>query len=379
MRIGINAQKALEPETGVGNYAFNLVKALARQPEASEWLRLFFFTSPDGLSDVLGPLTIEAGKRRRSGRVSRILWEQLGLPHRAAGRVDILHYIDHALPVFYRPCPVVITVHDLAFFRHPEMYDDRRRRYKQWVGKRSIPQAAHIIAISESTRSDLEDMFPETKERISVIHYGKSPDFHPAAGPENRILEKYDLFRPYFLFVGALQPRKNLKGLIEAYAKVVATGDLPHELVLAGGEGWLMEDLTVYSGRFRVADRVRLLGSVSHTDMPDLYRGATALVYPSWFEGFGLPPLEAMASGTPVIAGRNTSLPEVVGDAGLLLPPDDIDALAEAMRRLATDAVRHDTLRRKGLVQAERFSWDECAAKTLAVYRRVHEEAAGRR
>jgi len=379
LRIGINAQKAMEPETGVGNYTFNLIKALARQPEAADRLRLYFFTSPDGLGKTLGDIPLESAARKRGGRAPRILWEQFGLPRRVAGRVDVLHYIDHALPVFYRPCPVVMTVHDLAFFRRPEMYDGRRRRYKQWVGRQSIPLAAHVIAISQATRADIEDMFPEVGDRITVIHYGKSSDFHPGAGAGKAVLEKYDLCRPYFLFVGTLQPRKNLKGLIEAYAKAVAGDSLPHELALAGGEGWLTEDLLAYSGRFRVADRVRFLGSVPHGDLPDLYRGATALVYPSWFEGFGLPPLEAMASGTPVIASHSTSLPEVIGEAGLLLPPQDVAALAEAIRRVATDEALRKSLCQKGLIQAARFSWDECAARTMDVYRRVFEQTGCRR
>ncbi|MHA1568885.1 MAG: glycosyltransferase family 4 protein [Alphaproteobacteria bacterium] len=174
-----------------------------------------------------------------------------------------------------------------------------------------------------------------------------------------------------------MQPRKNLRTLISAFARMTRARDLPHELVLAGGHGWLTGDLTAYAGSKRVADRLRYLGSVPQDDLPALYSSATALVYPSWYEGFGLPPLEAMACGLPVVASTAASIREVVGDAGLLVDPNDIEGLARAMARVIDEPRLRDELARSGRERAQQFSWEECARATYAVYQRVYSESRG--
>jgi len=371
MRVGINATKALERETGVGSYTYNLVRALARRPEAAASLRLYLMHGPD--PSVGDGLSASVGRLNLGGSAPRIVWEQFGLP--ALARRDglaLLHYVDHALPLWRRPCPVVITVHDLAFYRLPTMYNFSRRHYKQFVGLRSIRRAARVITPSVATREEIVALAGIDPARVTVIPYGLDEQFRPLdEAAQRRARTEFDLTRPYFLFVGTLQPRKNLRHLIAAFARLTQERGLPHELVLVGGEGWLSGDLVRFAGEHRVADRLRLFGSVPQEKLPALYNCSESLVFPSWYEGFGLPPLEAMACGVPVIASDRTSIPEVVGEAGLLVEPQDVTALAAAMGRILDDEELRLRLRRAGPERARQFSWDRAAGATLDVYRQV--------
>ncbi|NLH49182.1 MAG: glycosyltransferase family 4 protein [Myxococcales bacterium] len=375
MRIGINAQKALDRETGIGNYAFHLLKAFAKIPAANESIRLFLLNGEEKVRRFQPESAIDSTEWPGKGSVPRICWEQLVLPGRAArAGMDVLHYLDHAAPLFNKRLPIVITVHDLAFYRLPLMYDTRRRYYKQYVGLRSIRLADHIITISNSTKRDIMELAGIDDSKITVINYGLSSIFQNVTNEiKENIKIRYDLLQPFFLFVGTLQPRKNIENILAAFSLMLQNKPLPHELLLAGGEGWLTGDLVAAAGRYNVADRVRLLGSVPHDDLSGLYGNATALVYPSWYEGFGLPPLEAMACGTPVIVSQTASLPEVVDNAGILVHPGDVQGLAEAMGRLATDEAYRTKYSKLGPVQAAKFSWDDCARRTYQVYQQVHQ------
>ena len=375
MRIGINAQKVLDRETGIGNYAFHLLKALSKIPDINETIHLFLLNGESEVRRFHPEQLIDSAEWPGKGSVPRICWEQLVLPGRAArAGVDVLHYLDHAAPLFNKRLPIVITVHDLAFYRLPLMYDTKRRYYKQYVGLRSIRLADHIITISNSTKRDIMELAGIDDSKITVIKYGLSSLFHNVTSKTiNHSKIRYDLVRPFFLFVGTLQPRKNLENILAAFSLALQKNHLPHELLLAGGEGWLTEDLIAAAGRYQIADRVRLLGSVPHDDLPGLYCNATALVYPSWYEGFGLPPLEAMACGTPVIASQAASLPEVIENAGILVHPGDVEGLAEAMGRLATDEAYRTLYSQMGPAQAAKFSWDECARRTYQVYQQVYQ------
>ena len=376
MRVAINAQKTLERETGVGNYAYNLIQGLSHLPGAAQSLKLYLLHGRRALQETCDSLPINSREWGLKGSHWRILWEQLGLPWQVGREgADLVHYLDHALPLLYQPCPAIITVHDLAFYRLPEMYNFGRRAYKQFIGLRSVRRAAHIIAVSESTKKEIIALAGVPESRITVIPYGINPAFRPL--PSSDLIEikkKYDLTRPFFLFVGTLQPRKNIRAIIAALSKLILENNLDCELVLAGAEGWLSGDLLSFAGEKRIADRLRLLGAVPHDRLPELYNSAVALVYPSWYEGFGLPPLEAMACGVSVIASRLTSLPEVVGDAGLLVDPGDIDTLAREMLNVVQDAELRRKLSQLGLDRAKRFSWETCARETYRVYEQVIQE-----
>ena len=219
-----------------------------------------------------------------------------------------------------------------------------------------------MIAISQATKDDLVAHYGVPKEKIPVVYHGVEPRFRPT--PDPAVPARYGLPSRYFLYLGTLQPRKNLERLLQAYAQL--SGDVP-ALVLAGAKGWYFERIAAAIAALGLGERVFLPGYVPDEDVPALLTGALALVFPSLYEGFGLPVLEAMACGTPVVTANTSSLPEVVGEAGLLVDPLRVDEIAAAMQRLLADEALRAELSRRGLERAGLFSWDRCARETLAV------------
>ncbi len=285
-------------------------------------------------------------------------------------RVDLLHVQFTAPPI--TPCPVVATVHDLAFEHLPETF--RRRSWLQlrltvrWTAKR----AAHIIVPSEYTRRDLIATYGIAPDRITVTPLAAAERFAPVdAERVRRVCAQYGIDGPYILAVGSIQPRKNLGRLFAAYERLQrksAQGKLPR-LVVVGRRAWLFE--ATLRAAERLGDRVLFTDYVPEEDLPPLYAGALCFVYPSFFEGFGLPPLEAMQCGTPVLVGNRTSLPEVVGEAGLMVNPFDEAELAEALERLIEDAALRAELSRRGLERARQFNWHRTARLTLDAYKKA--------
>jgi glycosyltransferase involved in cell wall biosynthesis len=377
LRIGLNSQKLLAANTGVGNYTYHLVRHLLEVDRENRYCLFFFNQLRDGqdlFARSVAPYQVESSGFGTTLNSARILWEQILLPARAkACDVDVFHYIDHTLSLVRRPCPTVITVHDLAFFRVPEMYNLSRRFYKQFVSLRSVKRATRVITISEYTRREILEITGVDGDRVEVIPYGISAAFRPI--PRDAALEAFRararLPERFLLFVGTLQPRKNVDGLLRAFRKALDRGGFPHSLVLAGDRGWLYEEVFALIGTLGLRDRVIYMDTVPHGDLPAVYNLADLFVYPSWFEGFGLPPLEAMACGTPVICSSTTSLPEVVGDAGITVHPSDVDGLADGIARVLSDPALAARMREAGLARARTFSWDENARRTIGVYRRV--------
>jgi glycosyltransferase involved in cell wall biosynthesis len=288
---------------------------------------------------------------------------------------DVFHATNFVCPRSRR-IPVVVTVHDLTLLRHPELGTRRLRRLVSRVGP-EVRAAHHVIADSAATRHDLIELLAVPPERIHVVHLGCHARFRPVPADAARaaVGERYGLRDPYILHVGTLEPRKNLATLIRAYARLRRERPIPQGLVLAGDRGWkyepilrLVEDLGLHAA-------VQFTGPVPAEDLPALYNAADLFVYPSLYEGFGLPPLEAMACGTPVVTSNVSSLPEVVGDAALLVDPHDECALTEAMARALSDTELRQDMRARGLERARHFSWERSARETLAVY----EEAMERR
>lgn len=282
-------------------------------------------------------------------------------------RIALLHSPDF-IPLFTRRWRSVITVHDLAFLRFPEFLTPESRRYYGQIG-RAVAAADAIIAVSECTRRDLLTLVDAPAEKITVIPEAPAPAFRPGPGPATD--------RPYFLFVGVLEPRKNIPGLLRAYARLWQTvGEACPDLVLAGRPGWLCAEVVAQLTDPGWRGRVRWLAAPDQPAIVQLMQGALALVLPSYYEGFGLPVLEAMACGTPVIASNRGALPEVAGDAALLVDPDQPEALAQAMRQLWEDPALRRDLGRRGLQRAAAFSWTATARATLAVYARVLGDAS---
>ncbi|PMP77218.1 MAG: glycosyltransferase family 1 protein, partial [Chloroflexus aggregans] len=273
----------------------------------------------------------------------------------------------HVVPVVHPP--TVVTIHDVGYRVFPEAHTFRRRLELELTTRWSVWVARHVITDSYATKRDLVAWYGVDPNRITVVHLGLSPGFAPPTDPRSitEVQRRYGLLScRYLLYIGTVQPRKNLRRVIEALAIVLAAGyDL--DLVIAGKRGWLSEPIERCTVELGLTNRVHFTGYVADADLPALLAGAQAFVFPSLYEGFGMPVLEAMACGTPVITSTMSSLPEVAGDAALLVDPLDTNAIAQAIIRLCDDEDLRTDLRWRGLARVRRFTWEECARRTLEV------------
>jgi glycosyltransferase involved in cell wall biosynthesis len=345
MKIAIDATESFWPQlTGTGVYTRQLLRALPAAL-ADDELTVLGIRAAEGDTSFVVP---ERLRLLRSPRY-RSLWSQVRLPlHLLAHRYDVLHVPGHKLPALCR-CGSVVTIHDLAFLKFPETFKAGHRQRLEWFTRNSVRRADRIIAISANTKRDLCELLRVDPDRVDVVHHGVDHQRFRPDGPVT-LREK-----PYILSVGALQPRKNYLMLIRAYRQLKR----PVELVIAGQRGWMYEEIEREAG-----NGVVLLGHVSDTELPALYRGAAVVAMPSLYEGFGLPLLEAMACGAPVVASNASCFPEVCGDAAMLVGPDDWPAaLAQVLDRPPS--------RERSLKRAAEFTWEKTAAKTLEVYRKA--------
>ena len=306
----------------------------------------------------------------------RILWEQCLAPAATRRwRLDLLHAPVNVVPLA-GPRPLVLTVHDLAFLRYPEHYPPLKQRYLAALTRRSARGADLVIAVSGQTREDVVELCGVRPEKIVVVPNGVDASLRPVRDADvlQAFRQAHGLPNEFVLFLGTLQPRKNLEGLLRAYAR--ARAELP--LVVAGARGWRESRIFQLVKELDLVDRVRFTGYVRPEDLPLWYSAATAFVYPSLYEGFGLPVLEAMACGTPVITSATSSLPEVAGDAAILVDPRDTDALARALRELAGSPRLRAELSAAGLERARAFSWERTARETLQAYRQALASAPAR-
>ena len=273
------------------------------------------------------------------------------------------------LPPVNGRIPTLLTVHDLSFIHYPHVFPDRLVSYLNQVVPWSIGRASHILADSEATRNDLLTIWQVPPEKVTVLYSGVHERFQPVTDmlKMTAVRQKYHLAEwPYLLSVGTLQPRKNYQMLIRAFAPLA--NKVPHHLVISGGKGWLYDDMMAEVVRQGLADRVHFIGFVDDADLPTLYSDASLFVFPSLYEGFGLPLLEAMGCGTAVLTSNSSSLPEVAGNAAQQLPPDDQSAWTNAMLALLSDPSQRKVLVRAGLNQAKIFSWQESARQLLKIY-----------
>ena len=297
----------------------------------------------------------------------RIPWEQLLAPLllRQNG-ADLFHGVLNVLPLAC-PVPGVVTVHDLAFIRFPQTFRAYNRTYLDFATRMSVRRAVQILAVSEHTKRELVGLLGVPAERVVVTPNAVRAHFRP---PEPATLAAFraskGLPERFVLYVGTLEPRKNLTTLLSAYAEIARRHDVP--LLVGGGKGWLYDAVFQRLEELGLRERVHFVGYIEEEELPLWYAAATVFVFPSIYEGFGMPPLEAMACGTPVITSNSSSLPEVVGDAGLMVAPTDASAFATALDQVLSDAALHDELRTRGLVRAQAFAWRTTAERTLAAY-----------
>lgn len=373
MHIAIDAQLLNTAHTyrgaGVSIYSQNLLHALGKQPNRHR------FTVFLNDADVAVP-GMEMRRTRWPAHqpLARILWEQSALPLALIREdADLVHGLVNVLPLA-TTVPGVVTVHDLSFLRMPERFPLAKRIYLGQLCRWSVQRARRIIAVSRQTADDLIGFFGVSAGKIEVVYNGVADRFAPGVAPGPDFRAENGLPDRFLLYVGTLEPRKNLERLIEAFAQWRAAAPLQDQdvaLVLAGAQGWFYEQIFARVNALNLAPVVHFPGFVPADALPHWYRAALAFVYPSLFEGFGLPVLEAMACGAPVLCSRAPSLLEVAGDAALTFPAEETDALAAALTQIIGDASLRQDLGQRGLAQARRFSWDRCAAETLAVYEDV--------
>ena len=366
MRIGIDIRIVHYAWDGVCNYVLHLLEALAALDADTDYRVLHSRKdrTPRRPGRNFRPVACWTPSHHRLER-----WA-LGVEVARLG-LDLLHSPDFIPPAFgYRRS--VITIHDVNFLYYPQFLTPESHRYHNQQIEWAVRRADHILADSHATKSDLTLLLNVPPEKVSVVHLAADPAFRPLPEAEaGQVAARHGLEPHFLLCVGTLEPRKNLPGLLQAHRLLLNAKVTTEPLVLVGGKGWLYDEIFERVKVLHLTERVRFLHDVLDADLPGLYNAASVLVTPSFYEGFGLPALEAMACGTPVVVTERASLPEVVGDAGLLVNPDDPDDIARALARVLTEEPLRARMRELGLAQAARFTWEETARKTLAVYRRV--------
>lgn len=379
MHVAIDASAALAREpSGVGIYTSRLIAALRRLQRADRNLGLSFLSNcyaiPSG-ENTSGLVKGDVYPRDRLP--TRLVWTQLGVPRSIRReRPDVCHFPNHLAPLMRTTqAPYVVTMHDMSVYRCPEYHTRKTVLVHRAIMPALVRRNCWVVTVSESARRDLVECLRVPEWRTRVVYSGVGEEFLPAAQPhDGEVLAKYGLTRPFVLTVGTLEPRKNHARLVLAFLDAITQHRLPHELVIVGSGGWagraprepsLATSLTADRGA-----RVRLLGYVPSADLPSLYRAATTFAFPSLYEGFGLPVMEALASGTPTLISRDPALVEVTGDAaGVAVDAKSVDDIADGLVRLLVDDDLRAAVRRRGLDRARLFRWDTCARRTLSIYR----------
>ncbi|HXT12321.1 MAG TPA: glycosyltransferase family 1 protein [Candidatus Angelobacter sp.] len=379
-RIGISTSVIQRGKTGVAQYLFALLRAFL--PYAAENHFVLFVLREDlPLFDfVRGKMQIFPVSERHRSPIKNIVWHQTHLPQLARDlQLDVLHVPSYRRMLWSHPCPVVATIHDLAPFRVPKKYSAARMFYGRVVARCLAHRQNAIIAISENTARDVSEFFKIPDERIRVIHNGLEhnrffPGDHEQARKE--AAERHNLRAPFFLYVARLEhPGKNHVRLISAFNKFKSASRSNWQLVFGGSDWHGAEAIHAAARQSPFASDIRLLGFVPDYDLPNLYRAADAFVYPSLYEGFGMPPVEAMACGCPVICSNRGSLAEVVGNAAAIVDPEDICCIARQLTAVANDAELRAHLQATGFIQAGKFDWNRTAAETLSLYNAVAQTA----
>ncbi|MEZ4593131.1 MAG: glycosyltransferase family 1 protein [Chloroflexota bacterium] len=367
--MGINAHllsgEAGYRRAGIHQYIAQVLRHLPWEEGEPTYV---VFTQQSNLFADLPGITAVSSRLPTEKRLLRILWEQIIWPWQLRQhRVNLLHSMAFVTPLFSR-CPAVITVYDLSFYHFPERFPALQRLYLSSQTRRSCQRARRIITISESSRQDVHRFLGVPLERIDVVVPGVDSVYQPLPPDVVAAFKQKQALDRFVLHVGTLQPRKNIPVLIEAFAR---QNDPALKLVLVGGKGWLYDEIFRQVQALGLEERVVFTGYVPDDDLPLWYNAAELLVFPSVYEGFGLPVVEAMACGTPVIASNSSSIPEAVGEAGLLFAPNDVETLAEQITAVLTNPTLKDTLRQQGLAHAQTFSWARAGWETAVVYQRA--------
>ena len=383
MHVAIDYTAAVRQQAGIGRYTRNLVGNLADLDARNQYT--LFVAGGWGRGDGLGawPPNFRVRALPVTDRVLNIVWQRLRIPlpiQIVTGGFDLFHSPDFVLP-HVGSSQALLTVHDLSFLRVPQYFVPGFRDYLEGAVSRGVSRANHILADSESTRRDLVELMGVRQDKVSVVYPGVESRFSQVEDSQAlaQVRERYQLPDRFALGLSTLQPRKNFDGLIDAFRLLLSHhGDTEEvadlHLVICGGLGWMYEEIQQRVEHHGLGARIHFPGFVQDADLPALYTLASVFAFPSWYEGFGLPALEAMACGTPVVAADNSSLPEVVGGAGLLVDAASPDDLASALLQLLSNQDLRVAVKRAGLEQAAKFNWHSAAKALIEIYEQVHSQ-----
>lgn len=370
MRIAIDARPSQGAFTGDATYSRGYISGIMELDSSDEYYLYY-------MAKLANPEVIEKANIHQKvlSASNWRIWSTIAFP--AAVKkdyIDIAH-VQYSIPPFVSS-KIVTSVHDVSFKRHPEFFTPKDRFILDMGMRLACKKADMVFALSEYTKSEICSLYPIDEDRVRVVYPGIDSIFAPRDKDESRMVveTRYNIHDPFILSVGVIQPRKNLPRLLEAFAICKKDATFRHKLVIVGKYGWMADDISKRINELNIADDIVLTGYVPYDDLPYLYSAADIFVYPSVYEGFGLPPLEAMACGTPAITGDRTSLPEVVGDAGITVNPDSAEEFAAAIIEVLRNQSLQSELRKRGLVQAARFSWAKMAKQVNDLY---HEIAGG--
>jgi len=371
--IAVDIGPAVHQRAGLSRYTTQLVAALAEECRADVDLRLVYnrHSGHAPPAELASLPTVSTPMGQYLWRMSVLASQVTRLPYwplrSALHDRRVYHATEHLLPRV--PCRTVLTVHDLIFEHYPQHHTRRNRLFLRTAMPMFVKAADRIIAVSRHTAQDLADLYRVPAAKIHVVYNGVDPQFRPQSPATLAgIRARYSPDRPYLLMVGTLEPRKNHALALELLARLNAQG-YPHRLLIGGGHGWLFEPIRRLVARLNLTNDVTFTGYIPPADLPGLYAASACLLMPSLYEGFGLPVLEAMACGAPVIASDASSLPEVAGTEMPLLPPHDVEAWVAALRRILDEPDTADARRAEGIAHAARFTWAAAARETVEVYR----------
>lgn len=374
LKVAIDIQSTVSRAAGVGRYTRNLVRQLGAQAGTDRLVLFYFDFKRAGDPFPVSGAAFRA-ERRIPGRLVQAAWKIVSWPpfDRLAGEADVYHFPNFIRPPLRRGRSVV-TIHDLSFLRFPETAEKRNLAYLKKRISGTVRAADAIVTGSEFSAGEIEELLGVPRSKIHPIHDGLAEHIRPpGAGEVAELRSRLDLDRPYLLHVGTLEPRKNIPFLVEIFERL---RNFDGCLVLAGMKGWSFEPILRRIESSRLARRIRRLDYVADGDLPALYAGAELFVFPSLYEGFGFPPLEALAVGTPVLASRRGSLPEVLGEAAELIGDFDAALWAERIENLISDPAARERARTAGRDRALGFSWRETARRTWDLYRHLGGERA---
>ena len=379
MNIALDGMPLVSQLTGVGHYTLELARNLALAAPTDS----FMLVSPQPML----PSTLEAIENQSVPNLSHVTlargalnrrWWSIGLPrYLSKSAFDLFHGTNYEIPLWLR-LPSVVTIHDLSLLLHSDAHERHLVRRARWRLPLMVKAASTIITPSNSVKTEVCETFKLDPEKVSVTPEAPRPSFlRRQDGEVSKLRTRLGITQDFVLYVGTIEPRKNLRRVVEAFERLLRTTSLSPKLVIAGGQGWLMDDFTSYIRGKGLQDEVCLTGYLEDQDLGALYSLCRAFVYPSLYEGFGLPPLEAMACGAPVICSSIPALIETVGTAARWIDPYNVDDLAQAMIELLSDERVQEHYARLGTAHVQKFSWEQTALKTLEVYREAQKKRKG--